>query len=135
MPSIMEIYYKSGGNKRLPPHPFQIADNSYKQMREFKKHQSILISGESGAGKTEATKPCLAFFAEVAGSDSGVEQKIIEANPILEAFWKCQGLGVIITLLVLESLWKFILDKLGHIIGARWASFPFFFLLLPSLFL
>ena len=122
MPTIMEMYYKSGGNKKLPPHTFGfffffslsvffsflffsflfslltkafvsilpknktgIADHAYKDMREFRKNMSILISGESGAGKTEATKQCLAFLAEVAGSSGGVEEKIIEANPILEA--------------------------------------------------
>ena len=60
-------------------------------MRELRKDQSILISGESGAGKTEATKQCLAFLAEVGGSvgggeEAGVEGKVVEANPILEAF-------------------------------------------------
>ena len=85
-PSMMETYYRSGGNKRLPPHIFGIADAAYKSMFYDKRDQSILISGESGAGKTEATKQCLAFFAEVAGSENNVEQKIIQANPILEAF-------------------------------------------------
>ena len=46
----------------------------------------MLISGESGAGKTEATKQCLKFWAKVAGSKNGVEDKLIQANPILEAF-------------------------------------------------
>jgi myosin heavy subunit len=49
-------------------------------------HQSILISGESGAGKTECTKQCLTYFAELAGSTNGVEQNILLANPILESF-------------------------------------------------
>lgn len=45
-----------------------------------------MISGESGAGKTEATKQCLGFIAEIAGSDSTLEQKILQTNPVLEAF-------------------------------------------------
>jgi myosin heavy subunit len=118
MPSIMEMYYKSGGNKRLPPHPFAIADHSYKKMREFKKHQSILISGESGAGKTEATKHCLAFFAEVAGSESGVAEKIIEANPILEAFGNAKT-GRNNNSSRFGKFMEIHFDKLGQIVGCR----------------
>ncbi len=55
-------------------------------MIEKKRNQSVLISGESGAGKTECTKQCLMYFAELAGSTNGVEQFILLANPILEAF-------------------------------------------------
>ena len=87
-------------------------------MREFHKHQSILISGESGAGKTEATKQCLAFFAEVAGSESGVEQKIIEANPILEAFGNAKT-GRNNNSSRFGKFMEIHFDKLGHIIGAR----------------
>jgi myosin heavy subunit len=49
-------------------------------------NQAVIISGESGAGKTEATKTVLMYLSEVAGSISGVEQEILQSNPLLEAF-------------------------------------------------
>ncbi len=55
-------------------------------------HQAILISGESGAGKTECAKQCFSFLAEVAGSDSNVENKILMANPVLETFGNAKTL-------------------------------------------
>jgi len=61
-------------------------------MVEKRMNQSILISGESGAGKTECTKQCLNYFAELAGSTNGVEQNILLANPILEAFGNAKTL-------------------------------------------
>lgn len=69
------------------PHVFAIACAAYNGLRNERIDQSIIISGESGAGKTEATKKCLQFFAEVAGAESGgMEKKLLSANPILEAF-------------------------------------------------
>jgi hypothetical protein len=82
--AIIEKYMFRGVSE-MPPHVFNIAHDAFKGL-ELGKNHSIIISGESGAGKTEATKRCLSYIAAIAGSVGGVEKKVLQANPILEAF-------------------------------------------------
>nr|CAD7196628.1 unnamed protein product [Timema douglasi] len=71
----------------LPPHVFAIADKSFRDMKVLKQSQSIIVSGESGAGKTESTKYLLRYLCDLWGSSAGpIEQKILDANPVMEAF-------------------------------------------------
>ncbi|XP_069604510.1 myosin-1B [Ranitomeya imitator] len=89
------------GKKRMeaPPHIFSISDNAYQFMLTDRENQSVLITGESGAGKTVNTKRVIQYFATVAAIGDGgkkkeptnqmkgtLEDQIIQANPLLEAF-------------------------------------------------
>ena len=70
------------GSSKLPPHVYAIADAAYRGILFQSRSQSLIISGESGAGKTEATKLCLGYLASVAGSHTQVEQRVLQASRI-----------------------------------------------------
>ncbi|XP_066985117.1 myosin heavy chain 95F isoform X5 [Macrobrachium rosenbergii] len=79
--------YQGRSLGQMPPHVFAIADKAFRDMKVLKESQSIIVSGESGAGKTESTKYILRYLCESWGSKVGhLEQKILDANPVLEAF-------------------------------------------------
>ena len=85
--TISSYLGKSLGTR--PPHVFAIADKAFRDMKVLKQSQSIIVSGESGAGKTESTKYILKYLCDNYGSDQSagsLEGKILQANPILEAF-------------------------------------------------
>ena len=96
-PEVLDSYRNGSRNK--PPHVFAVAYNAYSSMLSDSTDQSVVISGESGAGKSEATKLILQFLTDVSGRQGGVtsasstlEQQILAANPILEAFGNAKTL-------------------------------------------
>jgi myosin heavy subunit len=73
-------------NKETSPHIYNIARDSYNNLIKTNNNQSILVSGESGAGKTHATKIMMEYITSVSGKNKDIEDKILLSNPILEAF-------------------------------------------------
>jgi myosin protein heavy chain len=91
--------YKGRSREDTKPHIFAVADEAFRNLVEEGKNQSILVTGESGAGKTENTKKVIQYLAAVAHADSigrgksqqsNLSQQILRANPILEAFGNAQ---------------------------------------------
>ncbi|XP_071547333.1 myosin heavy chain, muscle-like isoform X21 [Panulirus ornatus] len=89
---VIKIYQGKRRNE-VPPHIFAISDGAYTDMLQNHENQSMLITGESGAGKTENTKKVIAYFANVGASTKKKEEKkqnledqIVQTNPVLEAF-------------------------------------------------
>merc|ERR1711892_94697 len=87
----MELYVGKRRNE-CPPHIFAIAEGAYQGMCGSGMNQSILITGESGAGKTENTKKVISYFATICSSgkrkegEASLEDKIVNTNPVLEAW-------------------------------------------------
>ncbi|XP_037230011.1 unconventional myosin-Vb isoform X2 [Falco rusticolus] len=79
--------YRDQNTGDMDPHIFAVAEEAYKQMSRDEKNQSIIVSGESGAGKTVSAKYAMRFFATVGGSasETNIEAKVLASNPIMEA--------------------------------------------------
>uniref|UniRef100_A0A3B4D8U5 Myosin heavy chain 7 n=1 Tax=Pygocentrus nattereri TaxID=42514 RepID=A0A3B4D8U5_PYGNA len=89
------LAYRGKKRSEAPPHIFSISDNAYQYMLADRENQSILITGESGAGKTVNTKRVIQYFASIAAGGfkrettdkkGTLEDQIIQCNPALEAF-------------------------------------------------
>mmetsp|Transcript_1383 Transcript_1383/g.1834 ORF Transcript_1383/g.1834 Transcript_1383/m.1834 type:complete len:271 (-) Transcript_1383:5401-6213(-) len=81
--------YKGQKLSNVPPHIFAIAENAYHQLIHGGTSQAVIISGESGAGKTEATKIIMSYLSKagnIATGGQGLETKVLNSNPLLEAF-------------------------------------------------
>ncbi|WZZ23990.1 hypothetical protein YC2023_007391 [Brassica napus] len=94
LPHLYNAYmmeqYKGAPFGELSPHVFAVSEVAYRAMIDDSRSQSILVSGESGAGKTETTKLIMQYLTFVGGraavDDRSVEQQVLESNPLLEAF-------------------------------------------------
>ncbi|KAM5180900.1 unconventional myosin-Ia [Mantella aurantiaca] len=81
--------YRNSIFYQLKPHIYAVADEAYKSLRDRDRDQCILITGESGAGKTEASKLVMSYVAAVCGKGEEVNQvkeQLLQSNPVLEAF-------------------------------------------------
>ncbi|KAG2245357.1 hypothetical protein Bca52824_092781 [Brassica carinata] len=70
----------------VAPHVYAVADAAFDEMMREEKNQSIIISGESGAGKTETAKYAMQYLEALGGGNFGVDNEILKTNCILEAF-------------------------------------------------
>ncbi|KAI0785367.1 P-loop containing nucleoside triphosphate hydrolase protein [Irpex lacteus] len=82
--------YKGKNRLEVPPHVFGIAESAYYNMNAYNENQCVIISGESGAGKTEAAKRIMQYIAAVSGGqDSSIQEikdMVLATNPLLESF-------------------------------------------------
>ncbi|KAM9384865.1 unconventional myosin-Ic-like [Pholidichthys leucotaenia] len=98
----LEIYskqqmerYRGVSFYEISPHIYALSDNTYRAMRTERKDQCILISGESGAGKTEASKKILLYYAVTCPTNdhmTALGERLLQSNPVLEAFGNAKTL-------------------------------------------
>ncbi|CBZ51826.1 hypothetical protein NCLIV_016180 [Neospora caninum Liverpool] len=88
-PEWLRLYSDAPDVDKLAPHVFRVARTALERLSAFMASQTIIVSGESGAGKTEATKQIMSFFASGQPgefSHQRIQDAVIAANPVLEAF-------------------------------------------------
>ena len=84
--------YRGKNRLETPPHVFSIAESAYYNMQAYHENQCVIISGESGAGKTEAAKRIMQYIAAVSGEGAGegdiqqIKEMVLATNPLLESF-------------------------------------------------
>jgi len=91
----LKSYIKPSSGEKLKPHVFSISQAAFRGVCDRQRPQTVLISGESGAGKTETTKFVMKFLALAGAGDDGVtqiERQVLESNPLLEAFGNARTL-------------------------------------------
>ncbi|EKG22286.1 hypothetical protein MPH_00353 [Macrophomina phaseolina MS6] len=88
--------YKGKNRLEMPPHVFAIAESAYYNMNAYKENQCVIISGESGAGKTEAAKRLMQYIANVSGGTNSsiqeIKDMVLATNPLLESFGNAKTL-------------------------------------------
>ncbi|KAI0474079.1 P-loop containing nucleoside triphosphate hydrolase protein [Xylariaceae sp. FL0804] len=88
--------YKGKNRLEMPPHVFAIAESAYYNMKAYNDNQCVIISGESGAGKTEAAKRIMQYIANVSGGEDAeiqhIKDMVLATNPLLEAFGNAKTL-------------------------------------------
>lgn len=84
--------YRGKNRLEMAPHVFAIAESAYYNMQAYHDNQCVIISGESGAGKTEAAKRIMQYIAAVSGEGAGegdiqqIKDMVLATNPLLESF-------------------------------------------------
>ncbi|KAB1265778.1 Unconventional myosin-XIX [Camelus dromedarius] len=112
-PELMREYHAAPQPQKLKPHIFTVGEQTYRNVRSLIEpvNQSIVVSGESGAGKTWTSRCLMKFYAVVAASPTSweshkiaerIEQRILNSNPVMEAFGE---LGVLCTAPLSHFLW------------------------------
>ncbi|XP_045381518.1 unconventional myosin-XIX isoform X3 [Lemur catta] len=97
LPELMREYHAAPQPQKLKPHVFSVGEQTYRNVKSLIEpvNQSIVVSGESGAGKTWTSRCLMKFYAVVAASPTSweshkiaerIEQRILNSNPVMEAF-------------------------------------------------